>query len=89
VTAAVHTSNEQPVAGATVGVSWSGAWNKTTSCTTNSAGQCIFKTGSLSPQQTSVTLTVTNVSAAAGVYDPAANHSLAGGTGSSITVTKP
>ena len=89
VTAAVHTSNEQPVAGATVGVSWSGAWNKTTSCTTNSAGQCIFKTGSLSPQQTSVTLTVTNVSAAAGAYDPAANHSLAGGTGTSITITKP
>ena len=90
VTAAVHASNEQALAGATVAVSWSGAWNKTASCTTNSTGQCTFKTGSLSPQQTSVTLTVTNVSSAGGTYDPAANHSvIAGATGTAITVTKP
>jgi PKD repeat protein len=90
VTIAVHTANEQPLPGATVIVSWSGAWNKTTSCTTNSTGQCTFKTGSLSPQQTSVTLTVTNVTSSAGAYDPTANHSLvAGGTGTAITITKP
>ena len=86
----VHTLAEQPRPGATVTVAWSGAWNKTASCTTNSAGQCTFKTGSLSAQQASVTLTVTNVSFPAGTYDPAANHSqIAGGTTTSVTVTKP
>ena len=90
VMTAVHTSDEQPLVGATVVVSWSGAWNKTTSCTTNSTGQCSFRTGSLNPQQTFVTLTATNVSSSAGTYDPAANHSVvAGATGTAITVTKP
>ncbi len=90
VVTAVHTSNEQPVAGATVAVSWSGAWNKTASCTTDGAGQCTFRTGSLSPQQTSVTLTVTSVAGAAGTYDSSANHSqVAGATATSVTVMKP
>ena len=90
VTTAVHRSDEQPVAGATVAVSWSGGWTKTASCVTNSVGQCTFKTGPMNAQQTSVTLTVTSLSAPLSVYDPAANHSqVAGATGPSVTIRKP
>ncbi len=62
IVTAVHTSDEQPVSGATVVAAWSGAWNKTVSCVTNSMGQCPFTTGALSMQKTSVTLMVTKVS---------------------------
>jgi PKD repeat protein len=90
VVTAVHAAGEKPVAGATVTVSWSGAWTRTASCVTSSQGQCTFRTGSLSAQQASVTLTVTDVSASAGNYDPAANHSqVPGATGTSVTVIKP
>jgi PKD repeat protein len=90
VVTAVHTAGEQPLPGATVVVSWSGAWTKAASCVTNSQGQCTFRTGSMSSQQASVTLTVTSVSASAGIYDPTANHSqVPGATGTSVTVIKP
>jgi PKD repeat protein len=90
VVTAVHTSDEQPVSGATIVAAWSGAWRKTVSCVTSSIGQCTFTTGALSMQQPSVTLTVTKVSMPLSTYDPAANHSQAGsGTGTVITVLKP
>jgi PKD repeat protein len=90
VTIAVHGSAEQPIAGATVNASWSGAWTRTVSCVTSSNGQCTFTTGKLNNQSTSVTLTLTGVSAASSVYDSSANHNDVGsGSGTAITIIKP
>jgi PKD repeat protein len=90
VVTAVHTSDEQPVAGATLVVAWSGATTKTASCVTGTTGQCTFKTGALSVQKPSVTLTVTSISAPNRVYEPAGNHSqVAGSNGTTITIVRP
>lgn len=89
VTIAVHGSNEQPIAGATVKASWSGAWTRTVSCVTSSSGQCTFATGKLSSQSPSVTLTLTSVSAPSSAYNSSANHNDVGGSGTSITINRP
>jgi PKD repeat protein len=90
VTTAVHGADERPIAGATITASWSGAWARTVSCVTDTAGRCTFKTAPLKLELTSATFTVANVSAPLSVYVPSANHNETGsGTSTSVTIVRP
>jgi PKD repeat protein len=90
VTTQVHGADERPIAGATISASWSGGWSKAVSCVTDTAGRCTFRTSPLGMDRTSVTFTVTSVSAPLSVYTPPANHNDAGGgTSTSISVVRP
>jgi PKD repeat protein len=90
VTVGLHGADERPIAGATVVALWSGAVSKTVSCITSASGACTFKSGTLSWLRSSVTLTVTSVSAPLSVYAPGANHNEAGAlTGPGMTLIQP
>ncbi|HET7217096.1 MAG TPA: PKD domain-containing protein [Vicinamibacterales bacterium] len=90
VTAAVHGADERPIAGATISASWSGGLTRAVSCVTDTTGRCTFKTSPLTMDKTSVTFSVTSVSAPLSVYTASANHStVAGATGASITIVRP
>ena len=75
-TVEAHGADERLIAGATLNVTWNGT--RTLSCITGTDGRCTFNTGTLSAKQTSVTLTVLGISAPLSVYQPPANHDLAG-----------
>jgi PKD repeat protein len=86
----VHGADERPIAGATINAMWSGALTKTLSCITDGNGRCTFTTGTLSAKRTSITLTLTSVSAPLSIYQPSANHDQTGApTGTSNTYIKP
>jgi hypothetical protein len=87
-TVAAHDAGEHPMAGATITAAWSGAVVSTVSCVTGTTGQCTFQSGTLSYGRTSVTLTVTGVSATSSTYNGAANHTPSG-TGSFVTAIRP
>ena len=82
VTVTIHNENHQPVSGATVFGSWSGAISGTVSGTTESDGSVTLSTGNLSGG-TSVTFAVTGVTHSTLTYEPANND-----VDPSITVTK-
>ena len=88
VTVAAHGSNEQPIAGATITVAWTGGVTKTATCITASNGQCTFQSGTLSYLRSWVTLTVTNVSAPLTTYSGASNHTSTS-PGSAVTMNRP
>ena len=72
--------------------SWSGnGVSGTSSCTTNSSGQCSVQKGSLSTANTpNVTFTVTNVTKSGWTYQSGSNHDPDGDSnGTAITITKP
>ena len=75
VTVTVHGANERLVPGATVTAAWSGALVKTVTCVTNASGLCVLKSGTLSYGRSSVTLTVTGVTAPNSTFNAAASHS--------------
>jgi len=88
VTVAAHGADERPIAGATITGAWSGAVVKTASCITGTTGQCTLQSGTLSYGRSSVTFTVTGVTAPVGTYNAAANHTPSG-VGSAITAIRP
>jgi hypothetical protein len=90
VVAAVHGTDERPIAGATINAAWSGGWSRVVSCVTDATGRCTFKTSPIGMDRTSVTFTVTGVSSSLGVYTATANHNTTGnGTANSVTVVRP
>jgi PKD repeat protein len=88
VVVAAHGAGEGAVAGATITVAWTGAVVKTATCVTGATGQCTLPSGTLSYLRSTVTVTVTGVSAPSCSYNAAANHT-ASGPGSVITAVRP
>ena len=78
VTVTLHSFDEQPIAGATVTATWSGAVTRTVTGVTDATGRCVLKSGTLSYLKSKVSLNVTTAAAPNSVYDPAANHDAAG-----------
>ena len=90
VVVTVHGADERPIAGATVSASWSGALSRRVTCVTSTAGQCRFKSGTLSMHRSWVTLTLDGVSSAAGTYDSGVNHWMSGtGAPTSVRLIRP
>ncbi len=87
VLAIIHDANDDPVGGASVTGSWSGAFDGMVTGTTASDGTVIFSTGSIRGGS-SVTFSVANVSGDLN-YDPDSNHDPDGDSdGTTITVNK-
>lgn len=85
VTAVIRNGNGELVSGATVTVSWSNG--STASGITNASGVVTFTSGWLSTKTSSITLTITQVSANGYLYDSTANSDPDGdSTGTKITV---
>jgi hypothetical protein len=83
VTITVHDANHAAVASATVNGSWSAGGSS--SCTTNTAGQCTVSKSNI--KATSVTFTVTSVAKTGTTYNSLSNHDPDGDSnGTSITV---
>ena len=70
VTVTIHDQFGAPAAGVLVTAAWTGATKKTGTCTTGSAGQCTLSSGTLTAKRTSVTTTVTGLSAEDAVHRP-------------------
>jgi hypothetical protein len=77
------TNNNGPVANATVTASWSNGYSGSDSCVTNTSGTCSVATGRIATSVPSAVLTVSNVTHATLLYQPASN------VVSSVTVYKP
>jgi PKD repeat protein len=87
VTITVHTSSHGLAAGATVIGAWTGG--ATSSCTSDSSGQCLVSRPAIPGGTRSVTFTVTGVTHASMTYRAADNHDPDGDSnGTSITVNK-
>jgi hypothetical protein len=92
VTITIHDANHVAVVGAVASGTWSGGFSGSASCTTASVGTCTVTTGNVSKSKTSVTFTVSNVTAGGATYASSANHDPDGDSsppGMAITVTKP
>jgi choice-of-anchor B domain-containing protein len=88
VTITVHDGFENPVAGATVSGTWSGASTASASGTTGSDGTLTLSTGTMSGGE-SVTFTVTGAGHATLTYAPSDNHDPdEDSDGTAITVTR-
>ena len=75
VTARVHDSGHNPVAGATVaGKFTQGGWTKLVSCVTDAAGACTADSGAFPSKATTASYSVTNVSYGSALYQSSANH---------------
>jgi hypothetical protein len=72
VTATIRGNNDATVSDATVSGSWSDGATGGASCTTDGTGQCTLTKSNLKGNVTSITFTVTDVSAS-GAYNPADN----------------
>jgi len=89
VTITVQDANYSAVSGAAVTGTWSGGWSGSASCDT-SGGTCNVTTGNLAKSKTSVTFTVTNVTASGASYVASGNVDPDNdSTGTSITLLKP
>jgi len=90
VVVTIHDGNHDVVPGAAVSIQWSGGITGTTTLTTDSNGQCVFTSGSISKTSSSVTLSITSLSHPVLTYHAAANHDPDGSSnGTSILVNKP
>ena len=88
VTITVHSSEEQPVAGAVVQYSW--VAGSLQACTTNTLGQCTIESDAVLRSTASLTLTVEGILSALGPYQRSADHDPDGdSTGTVITIGKP
>jgi N-acetylmuramoyl-L-alanine amidase len=88
VTALVLDAAGSPFAGATVAGTWSSG--ATSSCTTGAGGSCALTPGRIKTRTTSVTFTVTSISAPNRAYDSGSNTDPDGdSTGTSIVVSAP
>lgn len=89
VTITVHDANHNPLSGVTVTGSWSAGASGTSSCTTNSSGQCSVSKTNIANTVSSVTFSVTNLSKSGYTYASSSNHDPDGDSnGTSITITK-
>ncbi|HEU5255001.1 MAG TPA: hypothetical protein VFU28_03365 [Vicinamibacterales bacterium] len=89
VTITIRDANSAPVSGATVSGTWSGGFSGTASCNA-AGGTCNVTTGNLAKSKTSVTFTVTNVTASGATYVSSSNGDPDGDSnGTTITVNKP
>jgi hypothetical protein len=86
ITITVHDANDNPVANATVNGSWSDGANGSDSCVTNGAGQCTVSKNNLKSNVSSVTFTVTSVTAAGNTYNASANHDPDGDSNGSVII---
>ncbi len=84
----VHDSNEMAVSNATVNGSWSTGASGSSSCITDSSGNCDISKDNLKGNVGSVKLTIDSVSHPSMSYESSTNHDN-GGDGSSIVVPKP
>ncbi len=90
VTIYVHNANEQPVANATVFGKITSGGTGSGSRITNASGICTFAKSGLSMSVPSLTFTITNVTHATLVYNPALNHDPGGDSnGTTIVVLNP
>ncbi|HET9363123.1 MAG TPA: PKD domain-containing protein, partial [Vicinamibacterales bacterium] len=90
VTATVHNTNHQPVAGAVVTGSWSGGVFGTGTCTTNAGGTCVITSSSIRKRSNSATFTVAGIAAGGLSYAAGDNHEPdEDSTGTAITILKP
>jgi hypothetical protein len=90
VTITVHDSNHNPVANATVSGNWSNGASGTSSCTTNSSGQCTVTKTNIRRGRNSVTFTINNITRASFTYASANNHDPDGGSnGTRIVIPRP
>lgn len=90
VTILVVDGNGAPVANATVSGGWTNGASGGASCTTNGSGVCSVSKGNLKNNVSSVTFTVTDVTAAGYLYDAGSNSDGDGDSdGTTITVLKP
>ena len=90
VTITVHDGNHAPLAGVTVRGSWSNGTSGTSTCTTNSSGTCTVTSKNILNQRTSVTFTITNLTASGFTYQSSANHDPDGDSnGTTIVVNRP
>ena len=93
VTITVHDSSDNPLAGATVSVGWTGSGPGQTECPTltDEFGKCTVSHSGIKGKKT--TLTVNNITLAGYTYDAAANHDPdvdpIDSDGTAITVPKP
>jgi subtilisin family serine protease len=90
VTIGIHDGAHAAVAGAVVSGTWSAGATGTSSCTTTTAGTCTVQKNKLARSSvTSVTFTVTSVTAAGRTYAAGSNHDPDGGSGTTIVVPRP
>jgi subtilisin family serine protease len=89
VTITVHDAYELPVSAAAVSGSWSNGVSGNDACVTDSAGRCTLTKENIKNNNSSVTFTVTDVTAAL-KYEPSANHDPdADSDGTVIMILKP
>ena len=89
VVVTVHNAAHATLRNATVTGQWSNGATGTVTCKTGSAGTCKVSTSGLPKATTSVTFSVTNITAAGGAYDATANHEPeADSNGSVITISQ-
>jgi len=85
----VHDDSETPLSGVTVNGGWGGGNNGNGSCITGSDGTCSISKNNLKANVSSVTFTVTGLSASL-PYDSSSNHDLDGDSdGTIIEILKP
>jgi serine protease AprX len=85
----IHDNAETPLSDVTVNGSWGGSANGSGSCVTGSDGTCSISKNNLKTNVSSVTFTVTGLSASL-PYDSSSNHDLDGNSdGTIIVILKP
>ncbi len=90
VTILIHNNNEQPVANATVSGKWINGATGTVTCVTNTSGLCTVSKTGLSTKTTSITFSVTGVTANGLTYKSSSNHDPdTDSNGTTINVPKP
>ena len=90
VTIRAHNAAEGSVGSVTVTGMWSNGATGTATCKTSTSGVCTISKASIPKTTTSVTFTVTKMTAAASIYDGAANHDPeADSTGTVIAISGP
>jgi hypothetical protein len=85
----VHDASHAAVNGAKVSGNWSNGATGSSSCVTNSAGQCIVSKGNLSTKTASVTFTVSSITGTGLSYTSTANHDSEPDSNGTTIVVKP
>ena len=86
VTIYVHNNSEKTVANATVTGKWTNGATGTVTCVTNSSGMCTVTKAGLAIKTTSVTFTVTNITATSLTYKSTSNHDPDGDSNGTVIV---
>jgi len=92
VTVTIHDASHKPVSGALVTGAWSGGYIGTGTGMTSADGTCVVATPAIKTTKSSVTFTMTGVTAAGFIYNPSDNHDETdsdSSDGTTITVNKP